>query len=151
MIKSLFTKIKERWKPNILAVSIGVVYLWFGSLKFFPHLSPAEGLAKNTIHQLTLGILPDSVSIILLALLEVGIGLLLLLGIWRKFTVIVALGHMALTFTPMLFFPLESFQQPPFVPTLLGQYIGKNLVIVAALLSLPQSGRILKFRIRNKS
>ncbi len=140
-----------RIRPNLLAISIGIVYLWFGSLKFFPDLSPAEGLAKNTIHQLTLGFLPDAWSIILLAILEVGIGILLLLGIWRRFTIGVALAHMALTFTPLVLFPLESFQQPPLVPTLLGQYIGKNLVIVAALLSLPHGSGLLKNRIKNKS
>jgi hypothetical protein len=43
---------------------------------------------------------------------------------------------MACTFTPLFFFADESFVSGPLVPTLLGQYIGKNLIIVAALLSL---------------
>ncbi|MCL6267214.1 hypothetical protein [Flagellimonas myxillae] len=151
MLKKLIYETRERIRPNLLAISIGFVYLWFGSLKFFPDASPAESLAKNTIHQLTLGVLPDSWAIILLAILEVGIGLLLLLGLWRKFTVGVALAHMALTFAPLILFPLESFQQPPLIPTLLGQYIGKNLIIVAALLSLPHGYGLLKNRLRNKN
>jgi hypothetical protein len=51
---------------HILAISIGLVYLWFGGLKYFPHLSPAENLAKNTIYMLTFGNIPSNVSIILL-------------------------------------------------------------------------------------
>lgn len=150
-IQKIRKRIKKKNGPNLLAVSIGVVYLWFGSLKFFPALSPAEGLAKNTIHELTLGILPDSYSIVLLAIMEVGIGICLLMGLWRKTTVIVALFHMALTFAPLILFPSESFQNPPWIPTLLGQYIGKNFVIVAALLSLIQKRPPVKDLIKYKS
>ena len=82
--KLVLANVKEKVEPNLLAISIGFVYLWFGSLKFFPSLSPAEGLAKNTIHELTFGVLPDSISIVLLAIMEVGIGICLLLNIWRK-------------------------------------------------------------------
>ncbi|MGW9685184.1 hypothetical protein [Flagellimonas sp. 2504JD1-5] len=151
MIKAKLYRIKEKIAPNLLAISIGVVYVWFGSLKFFPSLSPAEGLAKNTIHELTFGFLPDSLSIILLAIMEVGIGLCLLLNIWRKQTIAVALFHMALTFAPLLLFPSESFQEPPLVPTLLGQYIGKNFIIVAALLTLMKKQPLATTIIKNKS
>ncbi|WP_420321493.1 hypothetical protein [Flagellimonas sp.] len=151
MIKTKLHSIKEKIEPNLLAISIGVVYLWFGSLKFFPSLSPAEGLAKNTIHALTFGFLPDSLSIMLLAIMEVGIGICLLLNIWRKQTIVVALFHMALTFAPLLLFPSESFQEPPLVPTLLGQYIGKNFIIVAALLSLMKRKSYRTTIIENKS
>ena len=33
----------------LLRVSLGIVFLWFGALKFAPGLSPAEGLAGATI------------------------------------------------------------------------------------------------------
>ena len=32
-----------------MRISIGVVYVWFGMLKFFPALSPAELLAERAI------------------------------------------------------------------------------------------------------
>lgn len=149
--KKIMGSFKNLVESNLLAISIGVIYLWFGSLKFFPALSPAESLAKNTIHELTFGFISDSVSIVLLAILEVGIGVLLLFNLWRKRTIIVALFHMALTFTPLLLFPLESFQEPPLVPTLLGQYIGKNFVIVAALITMVKEVPLEKKRINNKS
>jgi hypothetical protein len=126
-----------RFRQNsFLALSIGIVYLWFGTLKFFPHLSPAEGLAINTIHLLTFGYVPSHIAIFLLAMMEVVIGFCFFMNIFRRESVILALFHMACTFTPLFFFAEESFVSGPLVPTLLGQYIGKNLIIVAALLSM---------------
>ncbi|MGI9550372.1 MAG: DoxX family membrane protein [Aurantibacter sp.] len=137
LTKSKITTFYEHFKKNsLLQICIGVVYLWFGVLKFFHGLSPAEGLAKDTITSLTFGFIPTNVSIILLAIMEVGIGLFLLLNIYRKKAVILALIHMACTFMPLYLFSEASFAYSPFVPTLLGQYIGKNLIIVAALLSI---------------
>ncbi|WP_431125896.1 hypothetical protein [Flagellimonas flava] len=136
MSKKFINQLRERIGPNVLAISIGIVYLWFGTLKFFPDMSPAEDLAKNTIHQLTFGQLSDGVAINLLAFWEVSIGILLVFNLWRNGAVIVTMVHMILTFTPLLLFPMDSFQNPPWIPTLLGQYIGKNLIIVAALVTL---------------
>ena len=120
-------------KDRLLAISIGIIYLWFGILKFFPELSPADGLAKQTISVLTFGIIPEKISILLLAILEVGIGTLLIFNYQLKKVIIIALIHLMMTFIPILFFPDTSFEAP-FVLTLLGQYIVKNIVIICALL-----------------
>ena len=53
---------------TILRISLGVVFLWFGVLKFFPGLSPAQSLAARTIDILTFGVVPSSVSVPVLAL-----------------------------------------------------------------------------------
>jgi len=130
-------KIKERITSNhILAITLGLVYLWFGGLKFFSHLSPAEDLAKNTIDVLTFGFIPSNISIILLAIWETVIGVFLILNIFRKPIIIVALVHLIFTFAPLLFFPNQSFSHSPLVFTLLGQYIFKNIVLIGALLTL---------------
>lgn len=134
---------------SFLAISIGIVYLWFGSLKFFHGLSPAEGLAKDTINSLTLGFIPSDISILLLALMEVVIGLFLLLNIFRQKTIILALIHLACTFTPLFLFSEATFSQSPFVPTLLGQYIAKNIIIVGALFVLFKQERSDLKRIGN--
>lgn len=99
-------------------------------------MSPAEGLAKDTIHSIMFGFIPSNVSIILLAIMEVTIGIFLLLNIFRKKTIILALFHIICTFTPLFLFNEASFTNSPFVLTLLGQYIIKNIIIVGALLSL---------------
>nr|WP_297787627.1 DoxX family protein [uncultured Allomuricauda sp.] len=123
-------------KERMLSISMGVVYFWFGALKFIPNLSPAEDLAKSTIHHLTFGLIPDEVSIILLAFWEVGLGFLFVLGLFRRQVVILALIHMVCTFTPLLFFPNDVFGEEPLSLTLVGQYIIKNLIIIAVLLSI---------------
>ncbi|MCA6075639.1 doxx family protein [Fulvivirga sedimenti] len=120
---------------QILSVCIGIVYLWFGFLKFFPGTSPAEGLAKNTIHMLTMGFIPDQVSYLMLAVWETGLGILFLLTYRRKWVIYLALAHMVCTFTPLIFFPEVSFQSATPALTLTGQYIIKNLVIIAALIT----------------
>lgn len=127
----------EKIKQNsFLKIAIGIVYFWFGILKFFPELSPAEGLATDTISALTWGFIPAKISIILLALLEVGIGVCFLLNIHPKKVAILALGHIVCTFTPLFFFNDVTFNGYPIFLTLVGQYIIKNLIIVAALLSI---------------
>jgi hypothetical protein len=42
---------------RLLRISLGVVFLWFGVLKFFPGLSPAQTLAGDTIAVLSFGLL----------------------------------------------------------------------------------------------
>ena len=46
-----------------LRIALGVVFLWFGVLKFFPNLSPAETLVGRTIEQLTFGVIRPDVSL----------------------------------------------------------------------------------------
>ncbi|MDO6517367.1 doxx family protein [Zobellia galactanivorans] len=128
-------------KISFLQISIAIVYLWFGVLKFFNDVSPAEELAKETITSLTFGLIPPNVSIVLLALLEVGIGTFLLFDLFRKQTVIVTLLHMVCTFSTLLLLNEASFTFSPFAPTLLGQYVIKNLIIVAALVSIYQGAK----------
>ncbi|MCF6349040.1 MAG: doxx family protein [Flavobacteriaceae bacterium] len=118
---------------TLMTVSIGIVYLWFGLLKFFPNFSLAEDLVKNTIQELTFGLIPSNISIILLAIWETGIGVLLIFNVYKRFTIILALLHMAFTFTPLFSPPELLFKSFPFAFTLLGQYIAKNIIIVSVL------------------
>lgn len=128
---------KNRISQNhILAFCIGLVYVWFGVLKYFSGESPAEDLAKNTIDLLTFGIISSKISILLLALSETIIGLFLILNIYRKPVIIVALIHITFTFTPLFLFPEKSFTNSIFSFSLLGQYIFKNIVIIGALITL---------------
>lgn len=117
----------------ILAISIGVIYLWFGVLKFFPNASPAEELAKNTIDILTFHLIPSNSSIILLATWETLVGLFLILNIWRRTTVVIAIIHIIFTFSPIFILTEQVFNNTPFQLSLVGQYILKNLIIIVCL------------------
>ena len=116
----------------LLRVSVGVAFLWFGALKFFPGLSPAHDLALRTIDKLTLGLVPAPTAIVILATWEVVIGLGLLLGIFLRATLLLLFLQMLGTLTPLFFFPAEAFTRLPYAPTLEGQYIIKNLVLISA-------------------
>jgi uncharacterized membrane protein YphA (DoxX/SURF4 family) len=120
----------------VLRMALGIVFFWFGALKLIPGLSPAEDLAGRTIEVLTFGAIPASVAIPILALWEVAIGLGLLLGRWMRLTLLLLFVQMAGTITPLFLFPEETFVSFPFVPTLEGQYIIKNVVLVAAAIVL---------------
>jgi len=117
---------------TLLRISLGLIYLWFGVLKFFPNLSPAESLAARTINKLTFGMLPAEVSLPILATWECLIGIGLLTGVLKRVVLFLLGLQMIGTISPVFFFPNEVFVQVPFVPTLEGQYIIKNLVIISA-------------------
>lgn len=117
---------------KLLRISLGVVFLWFGFLKFFPGSSPAEQLATKTISILTFSIIKPAVSIYLLAAMETLIGLGLIFRIFLRTTLFILFFQMLGTVTPLFLFPGETFTMIPFSPTLEGQYIIKNMVLLSA-------------------
>lgn len=117
---------------TLLRLAVGVVFLWFGALKFFPGLSPAEALAGRTIQDLTGGFVPATTAIPVLAAVECLIGLGLVTGLATRVTLGLLFVQMLGTFTPLLLYPTETFVRFPYAPTLEGQYIIKNLVLVGA-------------------
>ena len=121
-----------RYGILLLRISLGIVFLWFGVLKFFPGLSPAQDLATRTIAILTFGMIPADVSILILATWEALIGIGLILGVWMRVTLLLLFLQMLGTITPIFFFPGEVFTQIPYAPTLEGQYIIKNMVLISA-------------------
>lgn len=116
----------------LLRISVGIVFLWFGFLKFFPGLSPAQGLAIKTISTVTLELIPENIIINGLALWEVLIGIGLITGKFMRETLLLLFLQMPGTFLPVFLFPGEVFTQIPYAPTLEGQYIFKNLVLISS-------------------
>ncbi len=121
---------------TLLRMALGIVFLWFGALKLFPGASPAEQLAGRTIEALTMVLVPASVALPILAIWEVAIGVGLLAGRWMRVTLGLLFVQMLGTITPLVLFPAETWVTFPLVPTLEGQYIIKNVVLVAAAIVL---------------
>jgi uncharacterized membrane protein YphA (DoxX/SURF4 family) len=115
----------------LLRIALGIVFLWFGALKLVPGLSPAESLAARTIEVLTFGVVPPSVAVPALAIWECVIGLGLLTGLAMRATLFLLFVQMLGTLTPLVIFPGETFLRFPYAPTLEGQYIIKNAVLIA--------------------
>lgn len=138
-IKNLFDKIDPQitnWMSRYgiisLRVSLGIIFFWFGFLKFFPGLSPAQELATETINLLSFGLVKPGISIIILATWECLIGLGLIFGFFIRTTLFLLFLQMVGTITPVFLFPNEVFTKIPYAPTLEGQYIIKNLVLISA-------------------
>jgi uncharacterized membrane protein YphA (DoxX/SURF4 family) len=131
-VDARLTQWMARYGVVTLRVTLGIVFFWFGVLKFFPGLSPAQTLAVETVDALAFGLLPASISLVLLALLECTIGLGLISGKFIRLTLLLLAFQMVGAATPLFLFPGEVFTQFPYAPTLEGQYIIKNLVLVSA-------------------
>lgn len=127
---------------SILRLSIGAVYFWFGVLKFFHGYSPAEVLATKPIHALALGLINDQYSIILLAIWECLVGLLFISGKWIRIGLMLLFLHMVCTFTPLFLLPADSFKYAPYGLAMIGQYIIKNLIIIAGALVVGQDQKL---------
>ncbi|MEP6905411.1 MAG: hypothetical protein ABI875_04965 [Gemmatimonadales bacterium] len=120
----------------LMRISLGLVFVWVGALKFFPGLSPAEDLAGRTVQALTFGTISPSVSVPVLATWECAIGLGLITAVWMRVTLFLLFTQMLGTLTPLILFPHETFLRPPYAPTLEGQYIIKNFVLISGALIL---------------
>lgn len=125
-----------RWMADngvrLTRLALGVVFLWFGIIKLGPGWSPATDLAARTIERLTFGVVGPEIGIPILAVWESLIGIGLLTGKFLRITLLLLFVQMPGTMTPLLLFPAETFHAFPHAPTLEGQYIVKNLVLVGA-------------------
>jgi uncharacterized membrane protein YkgB len=135
-IDTRVTRWMARHGVTLLRISLGVVFLWFGGLKFFPGLSPAQDLASRTIELLSFGIVKPALSIPVLAAWECLIGVGLLTGQFLRATLLLLAVQMLGTLTPLVLFPSEVFTRIPYAPTLEGQYIIKNAVLISAAIVL---------------
>lgn len=116
----------------LLRLALGFIYFFFGFLKLFRDLSPAELLGSQTIMKLSGYQMDAEFSLRALAVMECLIGLGFLLNICLRWVSIVFFVHMIGTFLPLFFLPEWTFKYVPFAPTMEGQYILKNLVFLAA-------------------
>ncbi len=123
------------WMANngigLLRVSLGIIFLWFGFIKYFAGQSPIEDLAMRTITTLNFNILSAGSLPIFLATLECLIGIGLLTGKFLRLTLLLLLIQLVGAFAPVFLFPTEVFKIFPIVPTLAGQYIIKDILIIS--------------------
>jgi len=128
-------KLKTKNIP-MLRLSIGIIFFWFGLVKFFPGISPAEDLASSTICALTFNVTSPPTCVIILAIFESLIGLLLIVGKFLKPVLALLFLHMLGTLLTFFIFPHLMFLKLPYVLTMQGQYVMKNIIILAACITL---------------
>lgn len=119
-----------------LRLSIGVIFVWFGILKPLG-LSSAQELVENTIY-----FIPPKIFIPILGIWEVIIGLSLIIKRLNRLGILLLFMQMIGTFLPLIILP-EVTWSGFLIPTLEGQYIIKNLVLIS-------SGLVIGSQVRNK-
>lgn len=124
-----------RYSIIALRISMGVVYFGFGILKYFPGMSPAQDLALATTHLLSFGlvpaVIPSGVAMALIATLECTIGLLLITKRWLRQAICLLGVQLAGILSPAVLLAGRLFAGPHHMPTLEGQYVLKDVILVA--------------------
>jgi uncharacterized membrane protein YkgB len=109
-----------------LRISLGIIFIWFGILKPFG-LSPAQELVANTVYWFS-----PTWFVPFLGWWEVMIGICLLYKPLIRLGILLMGVQMAGTFLPLILLPNIVYGNTPFVLTLEGQYIVKNIILISA-------------------
>ncbi|HRI47323.1 MAG TPA: hypothetical protein PK559_09495 [Ignavibacteriaceae bacterium] len=140
-MKNLYLKIDQEiakwmriWSTPAIRISFGIIFIWFGILKPFG-ISSAEGLLKATVVWLPFG--TPEFWLIVIGWWEVAIGVTFLFPQTTKVAIALLFLQMFGTFMPLVLLPEVTFQNGNiFTPSLEGQYIIKNVMIISAALVL---------------
>mgnify|MGYP000214499323 CR=1 FL=1 len=120
----------KKWSLPMVQTAIGVVFVWFGALKVIG-ISPAGELVAETVY-----FFPPEVFVPVLGVWEVLIGLFFLYRPLIRLAILLLFIQLPGTFLPLILLPDVVFTTFPYGLTVEGQYIIKNLVIIAAALVL---------------
>ena len=116
----------------LVRIPLFVIFFWFGFLKII-NLSPAQNLVIDTVYWMPF-FEAESWTIII-GYWEVLIAILFLFKRTTLVAMLLLLLQMTGTFLPLIILPEVTFQNSnPFLPTLEGQYIIKNIIIITAAL-----------------
>lgn len=111
-------------------IAFFVIFVWFGVLKVF-ELSPAGPLVEELFNATFLRLLGSPETfLILFGLLEMAIGIMALIPKLKRITFLIMVFHLVTTVLPLFILPdvtWFSFM----IPTLTGQYIMKNIALLA--------------------
>jgi putative oxidoreductase len=129
-----------RYSVTLLRVSLGLIFLSFGVLKFFPGLSPTEDLAGRTAEILTFGLVPKRVGLVGVATLETALGLCLTTGRWLGVGFLLLELAVIGILSTIILLPGELFRGF-YIPTLEGQYVLLDVVLLSAGLVIAAKAR----------
>jgi uncharacterized membrane protein YkgB len=123
----------KRYSIPMARFGLFVIFFWFGALKVVG-LSPASNLVQALFEQ-TISFMPFHTFINLFGLFECLIGILFIIRGLERLVIPLLFIHMITTFMPLFLLPQETWSGF-LVPTLEGQYIIKNLVIIASAMGI---------------
>lgn len=115
-------------------IAMAIIYCWFGVFKII-HQSPAQELVAN-LHSVTfVHYIPINIFQVGLGYTECLIGVLWLMPRFTKTAFLIFSVHIFTTFLPMFWLPNQTWSNT-FILTMSGQYIMKNLVLVASAITI---------------
>ena len=116
----------------LVRVPMFIIFFWFGILKVI-NLSPAKELIIDTVYWMPF--LSPEQWVIIIEVWEMLIGLFFLTKKTTFIAMLLLFLQMSGTFMPLVLLPGVTFQNANFfLPTLEGQYIIKNIIIIASAL-----------------
>lgn len=124
-----------------------VIFFWFGLLKVIG-LSPASELVKHLFEN-TISWISFDVFIIVFGLFEMIIGILFMIKGTERIVIPFLLIHMITTFLPLFILPKETWSGF-LIPTLEGQYIIKNLALIACVFGIAAHLHSLSLQLQNE-
>ena len=114
-----------------LRVLLGLLFVWFGALKV---------LGRSPVGELVSGTLPwvdRDLTVLVLGIVEVALGAGLVTGVAVRLVLPVLVAHLSGTFMTFVMLPQLMFQgHNPLLLTESGEFVTKNLVLIAATLVL---------------
>jgi uncharacterized membrane protein YkgB len=132
-------ELAAKWFEPAARIAIFIIYFWFGFLKLVG-VSPATPLAAAlTSH--TIGMQYFDMSFKALAVYECGLGILFLIPAMTRISVALLIIHMGIVTSPLVIVASVAWIHP-LVPTLEGQYIIKDLAIIALAVGLMGQRRL---------
>jgi putative oxidoreductase len=130
----LMTRIQiQAAAPLIMRVALGGVFIWFGALKI-TNLTPVAKLVADT-----LAWVPVSSAVLLptLGAFEIVLGAMVIVGWQLRLTLAVLIAHLCGTFLVLVVLPQVAFERGnPLLLTTIGEFVVKNIVLIAAALLL---------------
>ena len=116
----------------LVRVPMFIIFFWFGILKVFL-VSHAQDFLIDTVFWMTF--LSAEKLTIVIGVWEMLIGIFFLSKRTTLLAMVLLFLQMSGTFMPLVILPNVTFQNSnPFLPTLEGQYIIKNIIIITAAL-----------------
>ena len=116
----------------LVRIPLFIIFFWFGFLKIID-LSPAQQFVQDTVYWMPFLSAADWTVVI--GGWEVFIAVFFLFKRTTFIAMILLMIQMTGTFLPLVILPEVTFQNSnPLLPTLEGQYIIKNIIIITAAL-----------------
>ena len=139
-------KIMYNFNTNdyLIRIPIFIIFFWFGLLKVLD-MSPAQNFVKDTVYWMPF--LSAELWTCIIGFWEILIAICFLFKRTTFIAMILLFLQMSGTFLPLVILPEVTFQNSnPLLPTLEGQYIIKNIIIITAALIIGRTHLNVKFK-----